>query len=497
MEARTVVRLVLALVTLSILAALPSTAGAVGFKYGVTAGEVTSSSAVLWGRATGKATVKLQVARNKRFRGRSVKTYKVKARKSHNYTVQRKVKRLRSGKRYWFRFVSGHRKSPKGTFKTAPKRTKNARIRFGFTGDTDFNATPGQTRPFWNKGGVFSRLKAERNAFNVHLGDTIYSDSEVPGPAQPDRAHRRAEVGQVPHQPGHPAPARPARVGGLLLALGRPRVRQRLLAPGEHVRQQREHQRSHAVQPQCQGVPRLCPCRLLEEQGSLPQLPLGQEPRGVLPRRALVPLGQRRRESRLRQPADGRARPGADGAAVDARRCSPRWSRRSASPCRRHASTRSAARTGPTSGKSQLARFKNGGQPVDRALEGGHERAADPAVLRAAVRPLGGLRGGAPEPAAVPPRQRQERDLPDDGRPRDAGQRCPAPDARAGGTREHRDLRLHGRSRGHARTSPARSTARLGSPGRASSSAPPSSSHSRPTAWGCAARSSTSSATER
>jgi phosphodiesterase/alkaline phosphatase D-like protein len=180
MPDRTVVRLVLVVLVLALVAAMPGSAGAVGFKYGVTAGEVTSKSAVLWGRATGRGTVTLQVARNKRFRGRSVAFYTVKSRRSVDYTVQRKVRRLKAGKSYWFRFVSGHRKSSKGTFKTAPKRSKNARIRFGWTGDTDFNPTTGQVKPYWNTGGVYRRLRAERNVFNVELGDTIYSDSEVP-----------------------------------------------------------------------------------------------------------------------------------------------------------------------------------------------------------------------------------------------------------------------------------------------------------------------------
>jgi phosphodiesterase/alkaline phosphatase D-like protein len=125
------------------------------------------------------------VSRSKRFRRASTKNYSVKSRKSHDYTLRRKVKRLKAGKRYWFRFVSGRRKSSKGTFKTAPKRSANARIRFGFTGDTDFSVAPGQSTPYWNNGGVFRRMKAERNSFNVHLGDTIYSDSEVPGRLNP------------------------------------------------------------------------------------------------------------------------------------------------------------------------------------------------------------------------------------------------------------------------------------------------------------------------
>ena len=109
-------------------------------------------------------------------------------------------------------------------------------------------------------------MAAERNAFNIHLGDTIYSDTEVnstgsmPRPAR--GAHREAEVGQVQAQPRQPLPARAARRGRLLLALGRPRVRERLLAPGEHLRPvggpaRCEHQRRGALSPRGAGLPRL------------------------------------------------------------------------------------------------------------------------------------------------------------------------------------------------------------------------------------------------
>jgi len=178
MSARAAVGLVLAL---AVLALLPAGAGATGFKYGVTAGDVTSSSAILWGKATGKGRVFLQVSTSKRFRRGHFKAYRVKGRKSDDYTLRRKVKRLKAGKSYWFRFVSGRRKSPKGNFKTPPKSSRSKTIRFGWTGDTDFSVAPGQSKPYWNSGGVFRRLKAEKNAFNVMLGDSIYSDSEVPG----------------------------------------------------------------------------------------------------------------------------------------------------------------------------------------------------------------------------------------------------------------------------------------------------------------------------
>jgi alkaline phosphatase D len=182
MPIRTAVRPALALALLMIVGALPAAAHAgVGFRFGVSAGDVTSNSAILWGRATGKATVILQVSSSRRFRPGQFTSYAVKSRKSHDYTLNRKVKRLRASKRYWFRFVSRHRKSASGTFRTAPGRNSSQTIRFGWTGDTDFSKAPGQTKPFWNSGGIFRHMKAEGNAFNVMLGDSIYSDSEVPG----------------------------------------------------------------------------------------------------------------------------------------------------------------------------------------------------------------------------------------------------------------------------------------------------------------------------
>ena len=177
--------LLLALVATLLLA--PPALAAKGFQLGVTAGDVTSSSAVLWGKAkkSGKARgYSLDVARNRRFRG--LVPHFVVAKPSRDNTIQKKVKGLRPNTRYWFRFVGdGGRCSDVGTFKTAPKPRQNATIRFAWSGDQDFNPEPGETKPHWNNGEVLARMKAERNHFNVMLGDTIYSDSEVPGRLHP------------------------------------------------------------------------------------------------------------------------------------------------------------------------------------------------------------------------------------------------------------------------------------------------------------------------
>jgi alkaline phosphatase D len=168
----------LALLTLLLVAA-PSAYAARGFSFGVAAGEVTSKSAVLWGKANKSGGYSLDVATNRRFR--NFKPHFVVARKSRDDTVQLRVKRLRPNTRYWFRFVGNHgKRSDVGTFITAPKASQSKTIKFAWSGDQDFSAEPGQTKPYWNDGGVLRRMKAERNAFNVMLGDTIYSDSEVP-----------------------------------------------------------------------------------------------------------------------------------------------------------------------------------------------------------------------------------------------------------------------------------------------------------------------------
>jgi alkaline phosphatase D len=171
-----------ALLTLLLLA--PSAHAARGFSFGVAAGDVTTSSAVLWGKANKSGGYSLDVATNRRFR--NFKPHFVVARKSHDNTVQLRVKRLRPNTKYWFRFVgNGGRRSDVGRFVTPPKPSRSKTIEFAWSADQDFNPEPGQSKPFWNDGGVLRRMKAERNAFNVMLGDTIYSDSEVPGRLNP------------------------------------------------------------------------------------------------------------------------------------------------------------------------------------------------------------------------------------------------------------------------------------------------------------------------
>jgi alkaline phosphatase D len=157
-----------------------------GFKFGVSSGDVGDTSAILWARAnkTGKAL--LQIQQGGGFGGcelsEAPKKLKVKATKGNDFTVQKKVTGLQPGRRYKYRWcMSGGRRSAVGHFDTAPAPGQAKTIRFAISGDQDASPFPGTSTPFWNNFEVLRQMKAEENNFNVLMGDTIYSDSEVPG----------------------------------------------------------------------------------------------------------------------------------------------------------------------------------------------------------------------------------------------------------------------------------------------------------------------------
>ena len=168
-----------AVLAAALLALVPASAPAAGFTLGVSASEVTSSTAVLWARApkTGKAT--LVVAVDPRFkRRRTTKTIFVKS--ADDRTVQTRVAGLAPGRFYWYFFHQGRQRSAVGKFRTAPKPAVSETIEFAVTGDTEGHKDENGNL-YWNRRGakdmaIYTRMAAERNHFNVNLGDVIYSD---------------------------------------------------------------------------------------------------------------------------------------------------------------------------------------------------------------------------------------------------------------------------------------------------------------------------------
>jgi alkaline phosphatase D len=165
-----------------------------GFKYGVAAAEVDSDSAILWARTTNPGETLIQVSRGDHgFGGCKVKgaagEFLVEAKKSNDLTVQREVGGLKAGTSYRYRFCTADGGgSAVGKFTTAPALNDKGTIRFALAGDQDARPLPGEKKPYWNNFGVWRRIIKQSNDFNVLMGDTIYSDTEVPGYKKKDIA---------------------------------------------------------------------------------------------------------------------------------------------------------------------------------------------------------------------------------------------------------------------------------------------------------------------
>ena len=146
------------------------------FRYGVAAGEVTSTSATLWTKAASTANVRLELSLGSRV----VATRAARPLRGNDLTVQFRMTGLLPGRRYAYRFRQGSGMSATGAFETAPRPNAGSTVRFAISGDAD--ATPTESGGLaYNRFQIYARMAAERNDFNINLGDTIYSDSSVGG----------------------------------------------------------------------------------------------------------------------------------------------------------------------------------------------------------------------------------------------------------------------------------------------------------------------------
>jgi phosphodiesterase/alkaline phosphatase D-like protein len=179
------------------LALAPSAPGkAKGFKYGVSSGDVTSSSAILWAKAKKSGKAYLQVNEGGGFGAcdGAHSLGKVKAKNGHDNTLQAQVTELDADTDYRYRFcMPSGAHSTTGKLTTAPKSKKKETIRFALSGDQDARPAPGGSDPYWGPFDVWKRIVQQRNDFNVLMGDTIYSDTEVPGYGLDDIAISVAE----------------------------------------------------------------------------------------------------------------------------------------------------------------------------------------------------------------------------------------------------------------------------------------------------------------
>ena len=414
---------------------------------------------MLWARADQAGETRLEVASDSGFT--RVASSRSRRRRRTTSRSSGASKDFSPGTRYWYRFTRGTARSDVGTFVTAPKRNDNANIRFGWTGDYDAEHAAGQTEPFWNNFDVFERMQAERNDFNIALGDTIYSDSEVPGRLNPvaltvaqkwakyklnlgqeKLADLRGSAGFYSHWDDHE----------FINDFSR----------SENVFSSGTINGEELYQRGVKAFTDYAPVAYSSAGRPLPHQALGQQPGAVLPRRALVPLGEGVEGRRLRQPADRQRRPGADRPAERSATCSRPSMPSLSQPVPRPASTRStipnrtllgsdAAERSCSAVSHSKARFKviMNELPIQQFYALPYDRWEGYEAERQRV--LSGLQ------------EREERRVPDHRRPRDAGQRRPLQDARAGRPDQQRHPRHDRRARGDGELRRVRSTTRSAS----------------------------------
>jgi alkaline phosphatase D len=167
---------------------VPATAAAAPpFSLGVAAGDVKSSSVILWTRADTPGPVGLKLARDASAvscaaaGGDGVVQRTLTAAAPSDNAVRTTVSGLRAGTRYAYRFCRDTASSRLGRFETAPASGADEPVDFAVTGDADGTIDPATGRPAFNSFEVYARMAAEGNDFNVNLGDIMYSDTSVAG----------------------------------------------------------------------------------------------------------------------------------------------------------------------------------------------------------------------------------------------------------------------------------------------------------------------------
>lgn len=161
--------------------ASPATRAAVDATHGVASGDVSSTGALVWARASGTARMFVDVAANPGFR-RARRLAAGTAQASNDFTVTFRVRGLRPATRYHYRvsFTELGRRQARsrpsaGTFKTAPAPDRKGVVRFAFSGDI---GSGNYCRHVEYGYPIFHYMGLREPDFFVSLGDTVYADAD-------------------------------------------------------------------------------------------------------------------------------------------------------------------------------------------------------------------------------------------------------------------------------------------------------------------------------
>lgn len=191
---------------LAIGAVSASAADGVALNGHVAAGEPTSSSVILWTKAPAAGPVMAQARKTgsgdflpcvltKAGATAAARQRKgvewiglVNAATASDLTAQVKLTGLQPGSSYDYRFcAAGDWTSNVGSFNSGPSPSSTSPVSFAWSGDMDASPSPTFPTPshtngaYWNSFETLATMNGQNNDFNIIMGDTIYSDSEVPG----------------------------------------------------------------------------------------------------------------------------------------------------------------------------------------------------------------------------------------------------------------------------------------------------------------------------
>ena len=298
--------------------------------------------------------------------GEAATAFGVRARAAtDDLTVRCASEGLRPATTYRYRFVQGERASASGTFTTAPLPTAAARS--GSRSPATPTRRPGQRQARLQP---FRGLRAHGRASATTSTSTSATRSTrtARSAGARRRAHRRARSGRSTGSGSRSPALRQLRaVGGPLQPLGRPRVHQRLLARRARRRDLRRRR---------EGVPRLRARRRTRPRPGSTARSAGAGTSSSSSSTSARSAARRRPPSAAATSRRPRRRPFATRS-----RRSPRRSRNPVPPACL------AAIAGPVAHDARrppVRRVHEGDQGVDGDVEGGRQRGADPAVLRAA-----------------------------------------------------------------------------------------------------------------
>lgn len=139
--------------------------------HGVSAGDVSSSSAVIWARANRESRMFVRVSNQGKAKSTDVEA-------GHDFTGKIRVTGLRANRHYhyrvWFADKNSRSKEERGSFKTAPINSNRAPLKVSWSGDF---AGQNVCRDAKEGFPIFNSVLEERSDFFIGLGDMIYADS--------------------------------------------------------------------------------------------------------------------------------------------------------------------------------------------------------------------------------------------------------------------------------------------------------------------------------